>query len=88
MNLAGAPYGRGIFAHLSLGIHGTTRNPITPTSTTIALQRLATPAQSKDSLRVAHPTRLDGAHEAIRVDLALFGPKTSTVLGLADYLRG
>ena len=53
-----------------------------------ALQRLATPAQSCDSLRSTHPQRLDGAHEAIRVYLALYGPKTSAVLILALLQRG
>jgi len=32
-----------------------------------------------------HPQRLDGAHEAIRVNFALFSPKTSTVLRLAYF---
>jgi len=37
---------------------------------------LRRPRSSKDSLRLLHPLRLDGAHEAIRVDFALFSTST------------
>jgi hypothetical protein len=51
--------------------------------------RLATPAQSYGltHARYSIPTRLDGAHEAIRAYFALYGPKDLNCLRLAFTVR-